>query len=82
MNRWLLTISCILVLGGVMLLLSTESLGVTSADAWMLRHGGSAATSTYEAVLNGAMASYRTMGAILFGAGLLGALQCLRGNSR
>lgn|GEM_PF-4314831 len=82
MNRWLLTISCVLVLGGVMLLLSTESLGVASADAWLRGHGGSAATSTYEAVMNGAMASYRTMGAILFSAGLLGALQCLRGSSR
>ncbi len=60
---------------GLALLLMSPGMGEAAGQAILAQHGGSMDTTAYLAQMESAVVSYRIIGGILLGAGLLRALQ-------
>ena len=68
-------VAVLVALAGLGLLLASPSLGEAAGQAILARHGGSMDTNLYLSEMQAAISSYRIIGAILLGVGLLRALQ-------
>jgi hypothetical protein len=68
-------VAIVVALVGLGLLLASPSLGEAAGLAILARHGGGMDTSLYLSQMEAAISSYRLVGAVLLGVGLLRALQ-------
>ncbi len=75
LNQVLRIVAILVALVGLLLVLQSTLLGLNAANSFLRSQGGSMDAANFRSVMDGAIASYPLLGAVLLGVGLFHALQ-------
>lgn len=74
-NQIATVVAVLVALVGLWLVLQSTTLGLSTANSFLRSQGGNMDAANFRSVMEGAMASYRLLGAVLLGVGTFRALQ-------